>query len=263
LVDTLDRFYKIDLRDKGFEYIDVIFIGDSHIGHKNFNKKKFLEAIEWVKQKDNRFAILMGDLIECLTKTHSPAGATRSKDPNDIQVEKLIKWITPIADKILISIAGNHEERTLKSADFTILKQPHMLLGIEYRHYQASVRLQMDNISYRGYVHHGGGASTKPDFQLRKFIYNSGKLNLDFMAIGHIHQEHRQSFPSERFIGDRIVKHECIGIRTGGFLDHPDYAKRAGYPPPDITSPILRFYNKRNMPIVYFVGIEQYDLVVT
>jgi len=262
LLETLGKFYTIDLREKGFDYIDVIFIGDSHIGHKNFNKKKFVAAIEWVKQAENRYVILMGDLIECLTKTHSPAGAAPSKDPNDKQVKMLVEWIRPIADKILISIAGNHEERTVKSADFTILKAPHELMGIEYRNYQASLRLQMDEVVYKGFIHHGTGSSLRPDFQLRKFIYGAGKLNMDFIAMGHIHQEHKSNFPSERYIGNRIVKHECIGIRTGGFLNHPDYAKKAGYPPPDITSPIMRFYNKRNTRIVYFAGIEEYSLLV-
>ena len=261
MLETIDRFYTVDLKGKGFEYIDVIFIGDAHAGHHNFDKKKFIESIEWVKQADNRYVVLMGDLIECLTKTHSPSAATPAKDPNDAQVRMMINWIKPIADRVLISIGGNHEERTIKSADFTILRGPMELMGIEYRNYQASLKIKLDNVSYNGYVHHGTGSSLKPDYQLRKFIYDAGKLTMDFVAMGHIHQEHKQTFPSEKIIGDRIVKHECLGIRTGGFLRHPNYAKKAGYPPPDITSPIIRFYNKRNTKLIYFSGLEEYELM--
>jgi hypothetical protein len=50
-----------------------------------------------------------------------------------------------------------------------------------------------------------------------------------------------------------------LGIRTGGYLDHPDYAKKAGYPPPDVVSPILRFYNIRSKKIIYFSSVDEYE----
>ena len=103
------------MKVKAFKFkkneIFLIPIGDLHIGEKAFNKhsKEKLEGyIKWVKDTKNAYVFLMGDLINVAT-TNSRSSPFEQTMGTQEQIEKVIEYFSPIKDRILGAISGNHE----------------------------------------------------------------------------------------------------------------------------------------------------------
>jgi predicted MPP superfamily phosphohydrolase len=60
------RYIEKDLGNRDFAYI--IPISDLHIGDVYFNEEKFIKLRDWVKEQENAFVILLGDILNCATK---------------------------------------------------------------------------------------------------------------------------------------------------------------------------------------------------
>jgi len=111
-----------------FDKIEIVPISDSHIGD-DYNEKSLRTTIEYIRVTPNAYTILNGDLINNALKTSVSDIYSAIMQP-EAQIEKLIELFTPIKDKILAVLGGNHEARTYKLTGMDVIKNFCYRLGI-------------------------------------------------------------------------------------------------------------------------------------
>ena len=113
---------KVIKRELGLDIdkLKIIPISDTHIGDKTSNTKAFKEALERIKNEENTYTILNGDLCNIALKTSKSDSYEDTLTPMQ-QVLTLINYLEPIKDKILVMSIGNHEERIKKDTNIDIL----------------------------------------------------------------------------------------------------------------------------------------------
>jgi hypothetical protein len=87
-------------------------IGDLHVGSLGFHEEAFLHTREEILQDKNARVVLGGDLIECIAVDdyRFQLETTDLEIPRaGQQARRVIDLFRPIADRIVVSIEGNHE----------------------------------------------------------------------------------------------------------------------------------------------------------
>lgn len=235
--------------------IDVLGIGDIHIGDKGFNaesKRKLKEYINWVKKHKNAYVFLMGDILNCATIT-SKSSVFQQDLGLDKQIDYAVKIFEPIKDRILGAITGNHESRMERHSDYNPLITVCSRLGIRYCGYSAVVKFRVGLVrkkrnptnleyqqSYIGYFHHtdGGGATIGGKMnrvdKLRQVVSNA-----DFYCGAHNHML-GVAFASIFYYEHKdntIKSKKQLLVDTGGYLAYREsYAEQKMLPPMKIGS---------------------------
>ena len=97
----------------------LIGLGDCHLGNVGFETRKFLDTIDEIKNNRNYLWVGTGDYIEAINfadKRFDPKSIDPCYDIKDIsrlvqiQIEDMVSYLKPIADKCLGICVGNHEE---------------------------------------------------------------------------------------------------------------------------------------------------------
>lgn len=241
------------------DVIDVMFSGDWHYGHRECDVNELERYIDWVKAKDNRYFVGMGDYVE-----NSSSSSRFGMMEQDINPRKQLKYVVslikPIKDKILLLLKGNHEDRTERSAQIDVMDYICDVLNLENIGYDAFLRIQFHRCKYHDiYVRHGDSVSQNPEYELKKELRNGNKSGVcDIIAIAHSHDLFK--YPYDGLEQDRhgVRIREIMGIRTGSFLAGADYARKKGYHPRKIGSPIVRFSSEG---FKVFLGIDKYERV--
>lgn len=246
---------KVDIEKHSF--IDVVFIGDLHIGQDEFDRKHLQKYLDWIAADDNRYIIGMGDYFEMVLSEVSPKTAAMSQTSHpDDQVNEFTDLLKPLEKRIIMMLGGNHEERSIK-LNLNIMNIIAKNLGsVMCEDYTSWLQIKFNGISYVLFLHHGEGISLKPKFQPQKFASDRFIGNVaDVIAIGHLHKIDSEWINAQKLIGRDLYKTECLAIRTGGFLHQPAYAKKFGFPPPDVDAPIIRFFfDKKKMKFFRNLG---------
>jgi hypothetical protein len=237
---SLWRIHRVSLTE--FHNIELVAIGDTHLGHKDCDMRVIHRYLEWLKEKPNRFCVLMGDMLEFVVSTKKVGTALMSQVLTvDQQIDLFYELFRPVKDKILAFIGGNHEQRLGKVAEKSLVKELARELDIEHwAERDMMVEIKVGRTKYLLYLNHGDGSSITPDFQLKRAILTAGIGNVvDAVLIGHIHQLFAHPYPvvTKR---QSITTRDVWGIRTGTALGYADYAKSKLYSPSNTGFPILR-----------------------
>jgi len=150
--------------------------------------------------------------------------------------------LSPIAEKIVFAMSGNHENRLINktSLDPTKIILRRLLLDPDklYRKRGGLFDLTVGKKKWVVFATHGSGSSQRGRYQLEKAMR---VFDADLYLIAHIHKI--DYLRLERIgLRGRLVKY---GVRTGGFLRYPDYAFERLYTPCDIGTPIIHLDEKR------------------
>jgi predicted phosphodiesterase len=177
--------------------IEIIVIGDLHIGDKLFNKKKFLEMRDYIKNTENCFCILNGDLINNATKNSVSDIYNEELSPMQ-QINVLLDYLEPIKDKILVATNGNHEFRSFKESGIDIMAIVMRELRLSDRYAEDSYYLflyfgeknqgRKAPMVYTIYGKHGLGGGGTPGGKINKLVKMSETCFADLYVISHMHQ---------------------------------------------------------------------------
>lgn len=126
---------KVIKRDLGnqFKNIKILALSDFHIGDQLCNLKLIRSVLEEVKNSDNTFVILNGDLMNNATKTSVSDVYNEELTPME-QIVRLCDLLEGIKERILVISCGNHELRTYKNDGVDIIRLVARQLGIEDRY---------------------------------------------------------------------------------------------------------------------------------
>ena len=225
----------INLPKNGFSKIKVAPIADLHYGAKEFKKEKFAEYVNWIKQNDNVFCFLAGDIFEnCSGESNRGVSIFDQVLTPTQQREDVMRLLAPIAHKILWAVPGNHENRSRKY-DFDPLEYVCNKLDIPYFQEPVYVDVIWNDYVFTFFCQHGKSGS----------LTEGGKLNaaarplefqehVHFTIMAHVHDA--KTIRPTRIVRDRVnfklIEKKQYVVICPAFLDYfGSYAARAVYKP--------------------------------
>lgn len=177
--------------------IKVYPVSDVHLGSILHDKDGWDRFCRMVEQED-AYLILGGDLINNNTRNAAGSPFEDYIRPRE-QKKMMVEMLTPIKDKILCAVSGNHEARTAKDTDQDIMGDIMCKLDLEdyYAEDIAFLKIEIgqrstrDNpiTTYTLAVTHGAGGG----------IYTGATVNrnerfgytiegIDALIVGHTHK---------------------------------------------------------------------------
>lgn len=228
----------------------IKFLGDIHVGSKKCDYKMFQETLDEIKNNDDCYCVVMGDLLN--NSTRNSVGDVYEEPLTPMQqIEKAVSMLEPIKDKILGVTTGNHERRTYRTDGIDLMSIVCAQLGILDKYDPAGVLMIIKDETGRGsghlyntmYISHGDGANGKMIGGKANSLARRANnfANVDIVCVGHTHQP--ITFKQAYMMFDPhhdIVRHkEQLCINTSAFLDYEEYAEVIGLPPSAKAQPTL------------------------
>lgn len=233
------KVIKIDLGDK-YKNIKVVPLSDFHIGDSNCNIEAIKKALEEIKDSDNTFTILNGDLINNGVKNSVSNVYDEKLTPME-QIVKLCDLLEPIKDKILVIHPGNHEARTYKEDGIDITRIVAKQLKIEDRFSDTWWYLYLTlgkgekgrPVMYTITGVHGYGGGKKNGGKINNLVEMSDKVIADVYIMGHTHTPimTRNTIYTPDYQHRTLVKKDKYYLMTNSFLDYGGYGEILGYTP--------------------------------
>ena len=224
--------------------IQLVGFGDLHYGDKSCNINRARETIEWIKEHENARVILMGDMLNCATKTSVGAAVFDEDVHGQSQLEFMTELLEPIKDKIYASVTGNHEFRIFKDSGYDVTKLLAKDLGHKYLGYSGFLKLKVGKNNYTIYATHGSSGATLPYTKIKKLLDISSFIDADVYLMGHVHslQTHTQEVKRVDKRARTIVIDKKYYVLTGHYLNYNDsYAEMKNMRPEKQGSPTIEF----------------------
>jgi len=244
--------------------LDILVISDPHYGNPYFSERHLKRTIDFVLNHRCR-VFLNGDMCESSIRTSKGDIFRQVGTPQD-QRDWIIEQFTPIKDKILGVTTGNHEERINRETGIDISFDIAKALGVPYRPEGMLYKLSFgdDNNRMKGkpfvfwsYISHGyGGARTK-SAKAVKVERMSNCVHADYYAMSHDHvvnvapdvylmPDNRGTLDKDGFLTGRVTAHREMLIKTNAYLKWGGYAELGGFPPSDLTTPLIKLLTPKS-----------------
>lgn len=178
--------------------IAIFPISDVHYGALGHMEREWMDFCKLIERTPNAYVILGGDLINNNTRSSVGSPWDDTVRPRE-QKKRMVEFLSPIKNKILCCVTGNHEARSLKDADDDPTYDIMTKLDLEdlYRPNMAFMKISLGHRkrdgspiqSYTFAVTHGAGGG----------IYTGATVNrnerfgnvidgLDCLVVGHTHK---------------------------------------------------------------------------
>jgi len=223
------------------EKLRLFPLSDIHIGSKAFDEKTFLHYRNWIRDHDDTYAFLGGDVVE----GPNPHDKWDLALKPDEQIDKAIELLEPIKKKILGSVMGNHDGVwTLKEVGIDAAKIIAKNLEVPYCKEEMLLRLLLEGREYLVYFVHGASSATSTTGKISYLERIAANIEADAVGIGHVHTIYAQ--PKLYKVYDS--KNKCITTKqkmlfiSGSFTREAGYAVRAGMGPERVGCPVLKFF---------------------
>ena len=237
-------------------------LGDFHLGARAVEKDRIKQTVATIEQDDNCFVMLLGDLVEAISiddKRFDPDAV----DPDVVPIDKLFEIVSlevdyasrllePIREKIVGSVAGNHEDTIYKRhGGFHPTAMIAKNLGLAYRTFTTQRagwvnivgQVQSSRISVPVLIHHGyGGGRTKGNTVNKLANWASQFPDARVVGMGHMHDPNVLSLPPYmRFRREKLHEQHTLLIAAGAFMrsypEHRSYVEAGALPPKAMTCP--------------------------
>jgi len=161
-----------------------------HLGAPQCDVQFLREHIARISRDPNARWVYMGDGGECVTK-YSKGDVYGQLMSPQLQLECLVDLLTPIKDKALFGIRGNHGHRVYKETGLSFDHSLCKALGIPYMGVGTFCNLIVNRSSYDLFFHHGidSGISLRVKIQAAEAFMLHINADAVFTAHSHIAQE--------------------------------------------------------------------------
>ena len=235
--------------------IELVPLGDLHIGDANCNLDLIKDTINYIKDTKNCYCILNGDLINNALKTSKSDSYLETMTIEEEQ-ELLVELLFPIKDKILMMTQGNHEYRSSLLCGIDPLRYVARSLGLleKGRYCDGAYLLTLlfgkrngtDKVtnSYVIFGIHGGSGGGRRAGSTANALEDMNKIipNADLYLHSHTHTQ--ILYPDSIFVynptSKTLQRHYRTYYNTNSFVEYGGYAEMKGYKPTDTTPNVLR-----------------------
>lgn len=235
---------KSELKIKYDEQINLYFLSDIHFGQACVNKQALREAVATIAADKSARVLFLGDLIDAIVplgdKRFNPLEIDREYSVADLeelpkkQADDFLALIDPIANKVIASVSGNHEDKFTKYHGFNPAKYIARRLGVGLIKYVGYHVIKVDVGSHVEHVtlflNHGDGGGGKLAGAAKNKIDDLSRFfSADICAFAHVH---RLETLHNTYIGlnksyTGIVKRKTLSVCSGCFLT--TYADKDNY----------------------------------
>lgn len=178
--------------------LTIIPISDVHIGAKEHLKREWEMFCDSVLKLPYVYITLGGDLINNATKSSVSNVFDDTMRPRE-QKKLMVEMLTPIKDRILCAVTGNHERRSTKDVDDDPTYDIMCKLDLEhlYRENIAFIKIRLGNPERNGLsnptytlavTHGAGGGILTGGAVNRNERFGYAVDGLDCLIVGHTHK---------------------------------------------------------------------------
>lgn len=179
--------------------IQIIPLGDVHIGSSEFNAKAFKDCVNYILNTKDTYTILIGDLCDTALK-NSKSDIYKSSMSIMEQQQLAVKLLKPLANagKILGMTSGNHENRISREVGLDAMHMIAEALGIEDRYspeigflkikLNPNKKSHLNRPTYTLVYTHGVGGGTTYSFLNRNTNFGMCLDGADVLITGHTHK---------------------------------------------------------------------------
>ena len=204
-------------------------LGDIHIGSRLFDRQKFLERLNAIKNDRTRYWLGMGDYIDnirpykggTIDKRWNYSVIDREYMTPEEQLTAFVNLVKPIANKCLGLLWGNHEWNTIDYDEFN--ERVCRRLGVPFLGSMAFVQLRIRRQDVKRTVIiwacHGSYAGMRRGGAVNRLEELSAKYDADIYL--HAHTHYKDFFPGEGYgldeNGNLITWNKMYAL-TGTFM---------------------------------------------
>lgn len=228
--------------------IEIHPMSDLHIGDAHCDYKLILERIEHIKNTENAYCILDGDLMD--TAIASSIGDTYGATIQPMeQLQHCVKLFEPIKDKILAVLPGNHEHRVYKTDGLDMTQLMCNQIGIHGKYSPTTallfVRFGKNEKNrpqlYTIYVTHGSGGGRKEGGKVNRLADLASIVDADIYVHGHTHLPlvFKNSYYRTSGANSSVALVDKLYVNTAASLDYGGYGDAQGYKPSSKQSPVI------------------------
>ena len=246
--------------DPDFEELEIIPSSDIHYGNPLCSKKHVMRHIDYLAEKPNRLTHLNGDMCESTLKTSKGEIYRQVGSPDD-QWQWIAEKFYKVRKQIIGVTDGNHEGRVYDSCGISMSRLIAKELGVPFRAEGMLHKISFgkgnsshDNkpYVYWAYFTHGYGGARTAAAKAKKVENTSTFIHADIYGMSHDHvvnaapviyliPDNRTHTHSENgfTVGKISVKRKML-VKTNAFVKWGGYAELGGFPPSDLTTPIIK-----------------------
>lgn len=242
--------------------LTVVPLADAHYGSPEFNETRWHEAVKRIQDDPDCYCVLVGDLLDTALRS-SVGDVYRAVASPGEQKEWLIGELTPIKDKILGAVGGNHERRMVRETDTDPLYDVMLTLGRENVYRQNICFMQIKLTSkckgkdkqrqeFSFLITHGAGGGQYIGSSANK-VQNFAMSfeGIDCVISGHTHKP--VTFPVSKlcFEDGRILRKQFVVAVASSFLDYGGYpAEKMMQPTAHTLTEIILEYTHRTKKFI-------------
>lgn len=236
--------------------IEIEIFSDLHLGSKKCDYMMIQKRIERVRDNENVYAIILGDVLNNSTKTSVGDVYEDELTPME-QVKKATMMFEPIKGKILGICSGNHERRSYKTDGVDLLYFMAAELGIADKYDYCScllfIRVGQNSrrprsgenarqLCYTLYMTHGDGQGGRTVGGKANGLQRRGQIvDADIVVTGHTHAplSFRDCCYRIDYQNSGVVVKEQLFVNASATLNYEEYAELYGMKPSSKQSPVL------------------------
>lgn len=229
--------------------ITVIPISDVHLGAIEHCEKEWNMFCNELMKSPNTYITLGGDLINNSTRSSVANPFDERMRPRE-QKRMMVEYLSPIRDRILCAVSGNHEARTIKDTDMDVTYDIMAKLDLEhlYRENAAFIKISLGKnkradrptVSYCGCVTHGTGGGIYTGAAVnRNERFSNIVEGLDFIFVGHTHKG-TVTRPTKLVIDPRnnkVAMRSITVVSSESWLKYGGYAMKKMLLPSEVANP--------------------------
>ena len=233
-------------------------VADNHWSDKHSNHKRIQEDIDYIRDHENVFCVLNGDLMDCAiaSSVGDTYGATLT--PME-ELQACVDLFKPITGKILCIVPGNHEARHYRTNGVDMTQLMCQQLGIEDRYSTTAALLFIRfgrngdkqnhhrKVAYTAYVSHGSGGGRKEGGKIQRLVDLSTIVDADIYICGHTHLPAllKDNFARPSMANSSITYGTRLYVNTSAKLNYGGYGETGAYKPPCLDTPIIHLSGTR------------------
>ncbi len=232
------------------EQIEIIPLGDLHLGSQNCRVDKIKDMIKYISQQKDCYVILMGDIFDCILGNDKRLDLSeRGRAFLDI-LDDATTLLTPIKEKIVCGLIGNHEYKLRKDGIGDPIFHLAERLGFKWAGFSCFVKFRAIPKTHREslviYCHHGWFAGRMRGSKVNNIERLAQHYEADVYIVGHSHDIFSTRSVKISWGGDKNI----LFVNSGSFLETApkgtvSYSERAGYPPQKLGVVKLKWYPKQ------------------
>lgn len=251
------KVIKIDLPSE-IKELELHIFADEHIGDEHCDLKRLLERIEYVKNTENAYCIMNGDILDNATKTSIGDTYTQEFNPME-QLQRATEIFSPIKDKILCITHGNHENRTYKKEGINLSRLIANQLELADRYSPTSVALfirfgqessgrkesngsgKVRKVCYTVYTLHGSGGGRKEGAKAIRLADMASIIDCDIFIHSHTHlpMVMRQAFHRVDTRNSSVALVDRLFVNSAANLTYGGYGEAGEFKPSSKETPVI------------------------